>query len=137
MCLSCTGILVTSFILFCLQLQWTCAIRHLSFPTSCYIRYDPKVFLLTKIKPEYSDILYNPTHFLGPLVCQIRQIPLYLSVLMLVFYDDHIMLHICIIHLLFFAGSVDQQFIEVKCENYCQIRKIDYLSHWEILYQLP
>ena len=31
-----------------------------------------KVFLLTKIKPEYSDILYNPTHFPGPLVCQIR-----------------------------------------------------------------
>jgi hypothetical protein len=31
--------------------------------------YVPKVFLLTKIKPEYSDILYNPTHFPGPLVC--------------------------------------------------------------------
>jgi len=39
--------------------------------------YGPKVFLLTKIKPEYSDILYNPTHFPGPLVCQIRQVPLY------------------------------------------------------------
>ena len=38
--------------------------------------YAPKVFLLTKIKPEYSDILYNPTHFPGPLVCQIRQVPL-------------------------------------------------------------
>jgi hypothetical protein len=23
--------------------------------------YGPKVFLLTKIKPEFSDILYNPT----------------------------------------------------------------------------
>jgi hypothetical protein len=39
--------------------------------------YDPKVFLLTKIKPEYFHILYNPTYFLGPLVCQIRQVPLY------------------------------------------------------------
>ena len=29
--------------------------------------YGPKVFLLTKIKPEYSDILYNLTHFPGPL----------------------------------------------------------------------
>jgi hypothetical protein len=38
----------------------------------------PKVFLLTKIKSEYSDILYNPTHLPGPLVCQIRQVPLYM-----------------------------------------------------------
>ena len=38
----------------------------------------PKVFLLIKIRPEYSDILYNPTHFPGPLVCWIRQIPLYI-----------------------------------------------------------
>jgi hypothetical protein len=29
--------------------------------------------MLTKIKREYSDILYNPTHFPGPLVWQIRQ----------------------------------------------------------------
>jgi hypothetical protein len=36
-----------------------------------------KVFLLTKIKPEYSDILYNPTQFRGLLVCGIRQVPLY------------------------------------------------------------
>jgi hypothetical protein len=33
--------------------------------------YDPKTFLLTKIKPEYSDILYDKKHFPGPLVCQI------------------------------------------------------------------
>ena len=39
-------------------------------------KYGLKVFLLTKIKPEYSDILYNPTHFPGPLVCRIRQVPL-------------------------------------------------------------
>jgi hypothetical protein len=38
--------------------------------------YGPKVFLLTKIKPEYSNILYNPTHFPGPLMCRIRQVPL-------------------------------------------------------------
>ena len=46
----------------------TCAIRHRSFPTSCDIRqfYGPKVFMLTKIKPEYSDILYHPTHSLVP-----------------------------------------------------------------------
>ena len=41
--------------------------------------YGPKVFLLTKIKPEYSNILYNPTHFPGPLVCRIRQVPLYIA----------------------------------------------------------
>jgi hypothetical protein len=28
--------------------------------------YGPKIFLLTKLKPEYSDILYNPTHFMVP-----------------------------------------------------------------------
>jgi hypothetical protein len=55
----------------------TCAIRHMSFPTYPWHPtkiYGPKVFLLTKIKHEYSDILYNATHFLGPLVCQIRQV---------------------------------------------------------------
>jgi hypothetical protein len=36
------------------------------------------VFLLTKIRPEYLDILYNPTHFPGPLVCRIRQVPPYI-----------------------------------------------------------
>ena len=40
--------------------------------------YCPKVFLLTEIKLEYSDILYNQTHFPGPLVCRIRQVPLYI-----------------------------------------------------------
>jgi hypothetical protein len=56
---------------------WTIysGIRHLSFPTSCDIRHKFMVprFLLTKIKPKYSDILYNPTHFPWPLVCWIRQ----------------------------------------------------------------
>jgi len=36
--------------------------------------------MLTKIKPGYSDILYNPTHFPGPLVRLIRQFPLYMCV---------------------------------------------------------
>jgi hypothetical protein len=40
--------------------------------------YGLKVFLLAKIKPEYSDILYNLAQFPGPLVCQIRLAPLYL-----------------------------------------------------------
>jgi hypothetical protein len=40
--------------------------------------YGPKVILFTKIKPEYSDILLNPTHFPGPLFCRIKQVPLYL-----------------------------------------------------------
>jgi hypothetical protein len=39
--------------------------------------YGPKVFLFTKVKPEYSDILYNPTYFPGPLVCRIRHVQLY------------------------------------------------------------
>ena len=38
--------------------------------------YGRKVFLLTKIKPECSDILYNRTHFLVPVVCWIGQVPL-------------------------------------------------------------
>ena len=38
--------------------------------------YGPKVFLLTKIKLEYSDILYNPTHFPRPMVWRIKQVPL-------------------------------------------------------------
>jgi hypothetical protein len=42
--------------------------------------YGPKAFLLTKIKPEYSDILYNPTYFPGPSVCRIRQVPLYIYI---------------------------------------------------------
>ena len=36
--------------------------------------YGLKVFLLTTIKSEYSDILYNLTHFPGLLVCRIRQV---------------------------------------------------------------
>ena len=36
--------------------------------------YGSNVFLLTKIKPEYSNILYNPRHFTGSLVCRIRQV---------------------------------------------------------------
>ena len=40
--------------------------------------YGPKVFLLTEIKPEYSDILYNPPYFPGPLVGRISQVPLYI-----------------------------------------------------------
>ena len=47
--------------------------------------YSPKVFLLTKVKPEYFDILYNPTHLPGLFVCQIRQVPLYICILMLVY----------------------------------------------------
>jgi hypothetical protein len=46
--------------------------------------YGHQVFLLTKIKPECSDILYNPTHFPDPLVCRIRQVPLYLYFLFFV-----------------------------------------------------
>jgi hypothetical protein len=40
--------------------------------------YGHKIFLLTKVKPEYYDILYNLTHFPGPLqlVCQIIQVAL-------------------------------------------------------------
>ena len=48
--------------------------------TSDKKNYGPKVFVLTKIKPEYSDILYNPRHFPGPLVCWIRQVPLYIYI---------------------------------------------------------
>jgi hypothetical protein len=58
----------------CFNIQW-----NLCNPTSGFFDilwhpmkiYDPKLFLLTKIKPENSDILYNPTHFPAPLVCWI------------------------------------------------------------------
>jgi hypothetical protein len=43
--------------------------------------YGPKVFLLTKIKPEYSDIMYKQIHLPDPLVCQIRQVPLFYIIL--------------------------------------------------------
>ena len=39
--------------------------------------YSPKVFLLTKIKPEYANIMYNPTNFPCPFVCRSRKVPLY------------------------------------------------------------
>ena len=55
----------------------TCAIRYLNFPTRIY---GPIVFLLTEIKPEYSDMLYNPIHFTGSLVCWIRKGPLYIYI---------------------------------------------------------
>jgi hypothetical protein len=34
----------------------------------------------TIIKPEYSNILYNPTYFPDPSVCRIRQVPLYIYI---------------------------------------------------------
>ena len=37
--------------------------------------FGPTIFLLTKIKSEYSDILNNMTHPPGPLVCRVRQVP--------------------------------------------------------------
>ena len=53
-----------------LKSRWFCSTKKCMNPDG------PKVFLSTKIKPEYSNILYNLTHFPGPLVCQIRQVPL-------------------------------------------------------------
>ena len=32
--------------------------------------------LFSYFREGYSDILYNPTHFHGPFVCRIRQVPL-------------------------------------------------------------
>jgi hypothetical protein len=68
----------------------TYTIGHLSFPTSCDIKQKfmvLKYFCLPKIKPEYSDILYNPTHFPAPLVCMIRQDPRYYLLWSIVFLD--------------------------------------------------
>ena len=62
-------------------IQW-----NLCNPTTCDIptnMYGPKVFLLAQIKPEYSDILYNQTHFPGPLMCRIIQVPLYIQLIQL------------------------------------------------------
>jgi len=61
--------------------------------------YGPKVFLLTKIKPEYSDILYNPTHLFSPLVCQIKQVRLY------------IIYHICMHYKGFHFDSIAQNIL--------------------------
>jgi len=57
--------------------------------------YCLKVFLLTKINPEYSGILYNPTHFLGRLVCRIRQVTLYVNSV-----NIHKEYKICYVHIL-------------------------------------
>ena len=73
-------VLRSSNFIFCMY-SGTCAMRHLSFPTSYDIRQKfmvPKYFLLTKIKPEYPDILNNPTYFPCHLACRIRQVPLYM-----------------------------------------------------------
>ena len=63
-----------------MQLQWNfcnpipeCS-DFLWHPTKIY---GTKVFLLIKIKPQYSGILYNQIHFPGSLVCRIRQVPLH------------------------------------------------------------
>ena len=58
-----------------MAIQW-----NLWHPTKIY---SPKVFLLTKLKPEYSDVLYHSTHFPGPLVCRMKQILLYLQIFVL------------------------------------------------------
>ena len=42
--------------------------------------HGPKVFLLTKVKAEYSDMMYNRTHFSGHVVFQIREVPLYINI---------------------------------------------------------
>jgi hypothetical protein len=52
-----------NLILFFIQTPKFCDI--LWHPTKNYCR---KVFLLTKITPEYSEILCNPTHYPAPLV---------------------------------------------------------------------
>ena len=51
--------------------------------------YGPKVFLLTKIKPEYSYILYNLTYFPGPLVCWFQCILYHIFKLMSVLYNNN------------------------------------------------
>jgi hypothetical protein len=38
------------------------------------IQYRNYFAAMTEIKPKYCDILYNLTHFPGPLVCWIRQV---------------------------------------------------------------
>lgn len=47
-------------------------------PTFSNILWVRQNFLLTKITPEYSNILHNPTHIPDPLVCRIERVLLYL-----------------------------------------------------------
>jgi hypothetical protein len=49
-----------------LKPQWNLCNLIPEFPVNSTKISGPKVFLLTKIKPEYSDILYNSTHFPYP-----------------------------------------------------------------------
>jgi hypothetical protein len=58
--------------------QWTQYNCNLAYNVNSTKIYGPKVFLVTKIKPKYSDILWNSTHFPGPMVCRIRQVQLYM-----------------------------------------------------------
>ena len=48
-------------------------LKHFSYLHVQWILCNPTL----ELKAEYSDILYNSTHFPGPLVCRIRQFPLY------------------------------------------------------------
>ena len=99
----------------------------------------PKVFLLTKSKPEYSDILYNPTHFHGSLVCRIRQVPLhYLILKSVVSWPTMSYLEI-VLTLKFLI----KQLILISVELFCLIRKylvlyIIWISFawWQIIWAL-
>jgi len=69
----------------------TCAILHPSLSTSFDISQKlmvPKYFRYLK-KTEYSDILYNPTHFPGPLVYQITGSTVYIYNFTLNTYIEH------------------------------------------------
>jgi hypothetical protein len=98
-----------SFMSLIMKYSGTCLIRHTKGPGKCVGLYRmseyPGVVLVTRntLEPnifvgchrmseisgvglhkfhctiKYSDILYNPTHFPGPLVCRIRQVPLYIK----------------------------------------------------------
>jgi hypothetical protein len=88
----------------------------------------PKVFLLTRIKPEYSDILYNLTHFPGPLVCRIRQVPLYL-----IYWTLHVFSYFSAISWLRPPGVIPGKFSHlVKVEDTGTSRSIlnDHIPQW-------
>jgi len=79
--------------------------------------YGPKVFLLTKIKPKYFDILYNPTYFPGSLVCRIRNVPLYICMMYSVCYIQCIW-YLCFILSISALGRVYKSFWDFHISSF-------------------
>jgi hypothetical protein len=109
----------------------TCAIRHLEFSDILWHltkMYGPKVFLLARIKPVFFNILYNPTHLPGSLVCWIRQVPLYINTFHCLYFVQ-MCFQISTFSALFFMFQVSLG----KYMAYCYVRSLLPWGSWPCL----